>query len=67
MSVTPWADWLRAGARALGLKPAEFWRLSLAEWQALARSGAGVAPSTDELKALMRAHPDGATESENEQ
>jgi uncharacterized phage protein (TIGR02216 family) len=64
MRTTPWAEWLRAGVRALGLKPAEFWRLSLAEWQALAR--AGLAPSTDELKELMRAHPDGAKERENE-
>jgi uncharacterized phage protein (TIGR02216 family) len=66
MSVTPWAEWLRAGVRAFGLKPAEFWRLSLAEWQALARAGARFAPSTDELKDLMRAHPDGAKESESE-
>jgi len=55
---TPWAEWLRAGAFALGLKPAEFWALSLAEWRALA--GVGGAPTADELKALMRAHPDRA-------
>lgn len=57
---TPWAEWLRAGALAFGLKPAEFWRLSLAEWRALA--GGGGAPSARELAALMRRHPDRAAE-----
>jgi uncharacterized phage protein (TIGR02216 family) len=56
---TPWAEWLRAGLFALGLTPADFWRLSLAEWRALAGAGDG-APTADELRVLMRAHPDRA-------
>jgi len=53
---TPWAEWL-AAARRLGVRPPEFWRLSLWEWQALT-AGAVRPPDQNELNELMRAHPD---------
>lgn len=51
----PWGEMLRA-ALALGIGPEAFWRLSLAEWRWLCRSGA--APSREELMAMMAEHPD---------
>lgn len=51
-----WAAALAAAAR-LGIAPAAFWRLSVAEWRALAGGSAG-APTRAAFEALMCAHPD---------
>lgn len=56
VEATPWPT-LLAAAQALGLAPAEFWRLSLKEWRAL------IAPSGETLShsafaALAQRFPD---------
>jgi uncharacterized phage protein (TIGR02216 family) len=59
MSLLPWPDLLRA-ALVLGLKPDEFWALSVVEWRALAAAGAGpeAGLSKDSFNALCAAFPD---------
>lgn len=51
-----WAGLLR-GALAMGVTPEAFWRLSLAEWRALAGE-AEVAPNRAAFEALAALHPD---------
>ncbi len=47
-------------ALALGVVPAAFWRLSLAEWRMLTEAAPGAAPmGRSELERLMAAWPDG--------
>jgi uncharacterized phage protein (TIGR02216 family) len=53
---TDWPAALRAALR-LGLAPADFWRLSLAEWRALT-GGAVPVLSRARLEALMARFPD---------
>jgi uncharacterized phage protein (TIGR02216 family) len=59
MSLLPWPDLLRA-ALVLGVKPDEFWALSIAEWRALAATQAGpdAGLSKDRFNALCAAFPD---------
>lgn len=52
---TPWSAWLLA-ANAIGVTPAEFWRLSVKEWRALA--GRATALAREDLDALMQRFPD---------
>jgi uncharacterized phage protein (TIGR02216 family) len=55
---TPWGEMLRTAA-ALGVVPAGFWRLSLAEWRMLTAGPAQAAPMRrDELERLAEAWPD---------
>lgn len=51
-----WPAALRLAAR-LGIAPAAFWRLSLAEWRALAGT-TGPALSRAGLEALLQRYPD---------
>ncbi len=55
MSILPWPTMLNS-ATALGLRPAHFWEVSVAEWRALA----GINPSLtkQDLHALQHAFPD---------
>jgi len=54
----PWRAALRRAVLELGLPPEAFWRLSLAEWRALAQAPA--APTLDRaaLDALVARFPD---------
>lgn len=52
-----WAR-LMSHALRLGVPPSEFWRLSVAEWRALAGPPPGARMGRDELAALMDAFPD---------
>ncbi|BCW89939.1 hypothetical protein sos41_31070 [Alphaproteobacteria bacterium SO-S41] len=52
-----WDAALRHAARAFGLMPERFWRLSVREWRAL-NAGAVTALGVAEMAALMRAFPD---------
>lgn len=52
-----WAAWLQAGQR-LGLRPADFWRLSLREFRALTEPPAQGVLSRTEFQALAAAFPD---------
>ena len=52
-----WAERLRAGLK-WGVPPEAFWRLSLAEWRALADAGAPPALGREQLLSLMEQHPD---------
>ena len=53
-----WDAALRHAARAFGIVPEAFWRLSVREWRAL-NAGKVRALGAGELDALMRAFPDG--------
>ncbi len=54
-----WPALMRAGIRGLGLRPAEFWALTPAEFQLmLGASGAEAPLLKDGLAALMAAYPD---------
>ena len=54
-----WNALLRTAALRFGLHPAEVWRLSLAEWRALAADPAAPAPlGRADFDALAAAHPD---------
>ncbi len=55
---SPWGAMMRTAAR-LGISPAAFWRLSLAEWRMLTEGAAADAPiSWAALKALTERWPD---------
>ena len=61
----PWSRWLPLGLGVMGLSPAQFWRLSLVEWQAaveghaLRFGGVREAPFLRaELPALIARYPD---------
>lgn len=61
---TPWRDWLVFAVTELGFSPAQFWQISLREWQELMR---GLRPvrqglTNDELNALIQAFPDEVSE-----
>lgn len=49
---------LRRAAVEFATPPAAFWRLSLAEWRALAGEARGAALARPELAALMARFPD---------
>ncbi len=51
-----WAAAFAFAVRVLGLRPEDFWRLSVAEWRAL--TGTDTAPGRSELTALMARFPD---------
>ena len=54
-----WSALLRAGVRGLGLRPAEFWRLTPAEFRLMLGIDAGNAPmGRAALDALSAAYPD---------
>jgi uncharacterized phage protein (TIGR02216 family) len=54
-----WPARLRLAALRFGLPPESFWRLSLAEWRALAADPAALAPlDRRAFQALAAAHPD---------
>ena len=54
-----WAGRLRLAAERFGIGPEGFWRLSLAEWRALAEEDRPGALGRARLSALMAEHPDG--------
>jgi uncharacterized phage protein (TIGR02216 family) len=54
---TPWRA-LLAAAQRLGVTPAEFWRLSLREWRALAAPSAEAALTRAAFDALAARFPD---------
>ncbi|MFC0634889.1 phage tail assembly chaperone [Brevundimonas balnearis] len=54
---TDWAAMLRA-ARAAGVSPEAFWRLSLREWRWLIAVGGAAPLGRGELERLMEGHPD---------
>ncbi len=65
MSRFDWPGLMRAGV-ALGLKPAEFWRLTPAELSMLLGKEGGAAPlSRAGLEALAAAYPDQVKEDGN--
>ena len=53
----PWQDLLRA-AVGLGLRPADFWALSLREWCWLSRSISAPTLTRAEFQRLLAEHPD---------
>ena len=54
-----WAQRFRFAVTRLGLSPAAFWALTLAEWRALTAAAAAPPPlSREGLDALLAAHPD---------
>ncbi|GIU67614.1 phage tail assembly chaperone [Candidatus Phycosocius spiralis] len=55
MNILPWHDMLGSAA-AMGLRPAQFWEVSVAEWRALA--GINPAMTKQDLHALQHAFPD---------
>lgn len=54
---TPWNAWLRAGL-AVGLPPAQFWRLSLKEWRALVAPSEPAALDRAAFDMLIARYPD---------
>lgn len=55
---TPWGGMLRTAA-ALGIGPAAFWRLSLAEWRMLTAGPGRAAPmGRNEFERMAEAWPD---------
>ncbi|MEM6626825.1 MAG: phage tail assembly chaperone [Pseudomonadota bacterium] len=56
---SPWPQ-LIATAGRLGVPPEAFWRLSLVEWRALARTGDAPALSRVQLERLALQFPDAA-------
>lgn len=54
---TPWADLVQAALK-LGLKPAEFWQLSLREWNAITREKKRSGFRRSDLSRLISAFPD---------
>ncbi len=57
--MTDWAALIRRAA-GMGIAPHAFWRLSVAEWRALAAPAPSAALGRGELNALMAAWPDQA-------
>ena len=54
-----WPALLRTGVRGLGLRPAEFWALTPAEFRLMLGIDAGQAPmGRSALEALSQAYPD---------
>ena len=53
-----WDARLRLAAERLGVGPAAFWRLSLAEWRALSGCDGPEPLTRARLEALVREHPD---------
>jgi uncharacterized phage protein (TIGR02216 family) len=53
-----WRAALRLAALQLALSPEAFWRLSLAEWRALAETPAGAVLGRAALDALIARFPD---------
>lgn len=56
-----WQAWFALGVVRFGLRPADFWALTLPEWLALVgslRATAPIAPSRASLEALRAAYPD---------
>jgi len=54
-----WPALLRTGVRNLGLRPAEFWALTPAEFRLMMGIDAGAAPmQRSALEALSQAYPD---------
>lgn len=67
MSGFDWPALIRAGLRGLGLRPAEFWALTPAEFNSLLGVGPGAAAmGRDRLGQLMADYPDGGGGSEDE-
>lgn len=59
MSRFDWPALLRAGVRGLGLRPAEFWQLTPAEFRLMMGIDASQAPmSRAALDRLAQAYPD---------
>ena len=57
----PWAELMRVAVMELGIRPGEFWRLTVRELAMLLRPAgpAGDAMSRARLGRLMKEHPDG--------
>lgn len=56
-----WQAWFALGVIRFGLRPADFWALTLAEWLALAaslRANSASPPDRARLDALRAAYPD---------
>lgn len=54
-----WAAMMRAGINGMGLRPAEFWALTPAEFLLMLGHGGGIAPlGRDRLTELAAAFPD---------
>jgi hypothetical protein len=59
MAETHWAAWLRHAVVSLGLRPADFWALSLKEWRMLNPSARSETLSRNEFETLRQQFPDG--------
>lgn len=56
-----WPALMRIGLMGLGLRPAEFWALTPAEFLVMTGAGSGTAPmGRARLEELARAYPDAA-------
>ena len=56
-----WQSWFALGVVRFGLRPSDFWALSLCEWAALVRSLAppgGQPPERSAIEAMRHAFPD---------
>lgn len=58
MSAIPFDDWLRLAVLRLAIPPSHFWRLSLKEWLVLTQSPSAPPLQRNELRALLKSHPD---------
>ena len=56
-----WEQRLRQAVVEIGLKPADFWALSLTEWIGLITQPAAPSLPRDDLQALMNLFPDNKT------
>lgn len=66
MSGFDWPALMKAGLHSLGLRPAEFWALTPAEFRLLLGIDASAAPmNRAALDALSRAYPDHARTDDN--
>ena len=57
MNGIPWRRWLHIALR-LGVKPHEFWRLSVVEWLSILNGENATALSRADLAQLMGVFPD---------
>lgn len=57
MTAMPWSQLFRSAVTVLGIDPGSFWRMSLAEWNMLAR-GNNEPFARANLDALLARYPD---------
>lgn len=58
MNAIPFDDWLRFAVLRLAIPPSDFWHLSLKEWLVLTQSASSPPLRRDELRTLLKSHPD---------